>query len=132
MSVQSQEDAMMRLKGKADEFQKHAARLAEVARQSAAISADARSESCCNYTSFVTHYMTHNIPLLPSRDMGGQRPFPLICVKKCSLVGLFVSNLMLTSLLGVLLPPPVNSWSNWFMLCRPPTFCVGCEVSMGS
>ena len=44
MSVQSQEHAMMRLKGKADEFQKHASRLAEVARQSAAISADARRE----------------------------------------------------------------------------------------
>lgn len=44
MSVQSQEHAMMRLKGKAEEFQKHASRLAEVARQSAAISADARRE----------------------------------------------------------------------------------------
>lgn len=44
MSVQSQEHAMMRLKGKAEEFEKHAARLAEVARQSAAISADARRE----------------------------------------------------------------------------------------
>lgn len=44
MSVQSQEHAMMRFKGKADEFQKHASRLAEVARQSAAISADARRE----------------------------------------------------------------------------------------
>ena len=44
MSVQSHEHAMMRLKGKADEFQKHASRLAEVARQSAAISADARRE----------------------------------------------------------------------------------------
>ena len=45
MSVQSQEHAMMRLKGKADEFQKHASRLAEAARQSAAISADVRRES---------------------------------------------------------------------------------------
>ena len=44
MSVQSQEHAMMRLKEKADEFHKHASRLAEVARQSAAISADARRE----------------------------------------------------------------------------------------
>ena len=44
MSVQSQEHAVMRLKGKADEFQKHASRLAEVARQSAAVSADARRE----------------------------------------------------------------------------------------
>ena len=44
MSVQSQEDAVMRLQAKADEFQKHAARLAEVARQCAALSADARSE----------------------------------------------------------------------------------------
>lgn len=51
MSVQSQEDAMMRLKGKADEFQKHAARLAEVARQSAAISADARRVQAINGTS---------------------------------------------------------------------------------
>ena len=46
MSVQSQEHAMTRLKGKADEFQKHAVKLAEVARQSAAISADARSKYC--------------------------------------------------------------------------------------
>ena len=46
--MQSQEDAMTRLKGKADEFQKHAARLAEVAKQCAAISADARSKSCYN------------------------------------------------------------------------------------
>lgn len=45
MSVQSQDDAVTRLKGKAEEFQKHAARLSEVARQSAAISADARRES---------------------------------------------------------------------------------------
>ena len=44
MSLQSQEDAVMRLQAKADEFQKHAARLAEVARQCAALSADARSE----------------------------------------------------------------------------------------
>ena len=44
--MQSQEHAMMRLKGKADEFQRHASRLAEVARQSAAISADARREWC--------------------------------------------------------------------------------------
>lgn len=44
MSVQSQEDAVMRLQAKADEFQKHAVRLAEVARQCAALSADARSE----------------------------------------------------------------------------------------
>lgn len=44
MSIQSQEHAMVRLKGKAEEFQKHASRLAEVARQSAAISADARRE----------------------------------------------------------------------------------------
>ena len=44
MSVQSQEHAVTRLKGKAEEFQKHAAMLAEVARQSAAISADARSK----------------------------------------------------------------------------------------
>ena len=47
MSVQSQEDAVMRLQAKADEFQKHAARLAEVTRQCAALSADARSE--CQY-----------------------------------------------------------------------------------
>lgn len=44
MSVQSQEDAVMRLQAKADEFQKHAGRLAEVARQCVALSADARSE----------------------------------------------------------------------------------------
>ena len=44
MSVQSQEHAVTRLKGKAEEFQKHATMLAEVARQSAAISADARSK----------------------------------------------------------------------------------------
>lgn len=50
MSVQSQEDAMMRLKGKADEFQKHAARLAEVAKQCAAISADARRVQAINGT----------------------------------------------------------------------------------
>ncbi|KAJ7375213.1 hypothetical protein OS493_001957 [Desmophyllum pertusum] len=48
MSVQSQEHAMMRLKGKADEFHKHAARLAEVARQSAAISADSRRVQAIN------------------------------------------------------------------------------------
>lgn len=54
MSIQSQEDALMRLKGKADEFQKHAARLAEVARQSAAISADARSKLYSTVTDTVT------------------------------------------------------------------------------
>lgn len=50
MSVQSQEHAMTRLKVKADEFQKHASRLAEVARQSAAISADARRVQSINST----------------------------------------------------------------------------------
>lgn len=55
MSVQSQEDAVMRLQAKADEFQKHAARLAEVARQCAALSADARSE-CQQSRSIVDFY----------------------------------------------------------------------------
>ena len=55
MSVQSQEHAVTRLKGKAEEFQKHATMLAEVARQSAAISADARSKHFCfNTITFFT------------------------------------------------------------------------------
>ena len=44
MSVESQELAVVRLTNKADEFQKHAGKLAEVARQAAAISADVRGE----------------------------------------------------------------------------------------
>lgn len=47
-SLQSQEHAITRLKGKADEFQKHATMLAEVARQSAAISADVRRVQTVN------------------------------------------------------------------------------------
>ena len=43
MSVESQEDAMIRVIAKADDFQKHAARLSQVARQSAAISGDTKS-----------------------------------------------------------------------------------------
>ena len=43
MSVESQEDAMIRLIAKADDFQKHTARLSQVARQSAAISGDTKS-----------------------------------------------------------------------------------------
>lgn len=44
MSVESQEDAMIRLIAKADDFQKHAGRLSQVARQSAAISGDTKSK----------------------------------------------------------------------------------------
>lgn len=43
MSVESQEDAMIRVIAKADDFQEHATRLSQVARQSAAISGDTKS-----------------------------------------------------------------------------------------
>lgn len=63
MSIQSQEHAMVRLKGKAEEFQKHASRLAEVARQSAAISADARRE----YDQKLSRLITRQCQLLVMR-----------------------------------------------------------------
>lgn len=50
ISAQSQEDALTRLTGKADDFQKHSTRLTQVARKSAAISADSKRVEAINVT----------------------------------------------------------------------------------